>query len=162
MTASGRTSQTQASTADREIVLSRVFDAPRELVFKAWTDSQHVAQWWGPNGFTTTVHEMDVRPGGVWRFVMHGPDGVDYDNKMVFAEVVEPERLVFNHSSGAEGDAGFDTIVTFVDEGAKTRLTIRQIYATAAERDYVAREYHAVEMGNQTFDRFAEYLATRL
>jgi uncharacterized protein YndB with AHSA1/START domain len=149
VTASDQTSQAQASTADHEIVLSRVFDAPRELVFKAWTDSHHIAQWWGPNGFTTTVHEMDVRPGGVWRFVMHGPDGVDYDNKMVFAEVVEP-------------DAGFDTIVTFVNEGAKTRLTIRQVYATAAEREYVARKYHAVEMGNQTFDRFAEYLATRL
>jgi uncharacterized protein YndB with AHSA1/START domain len=156
------TASSQTPTADREIVISRVFDAPRELVFKVWTDSQHVAEWWGPNGFTTTLHEMDVRPGGVWRFVMHAPDGVDYPNKIVFAEVVEPERLVFSHGSGAPDDAGFEVTITFADEGGKTRLTMRQRYATAAERDYVAREYHAVEMGNQSLNRFAEYLATRI
>ena len=82
-----------AGAAAREIVAARVFDAPRELVFDAWTDPEHVAQWWGPNGFTNTIHEMDVRPGGVWRFVMHGPDGVDYNNKIVYIEVVKPERL---------------------------------------------------------------------
>jgi uncharacterized protein YndB with AHSA1/START domain len=160
-----RASSTQSAqsenSSDREIVISRVFDAPRELVFKAWTDSQHIAQWWGPNGFTTTLHEMDVRPGGVWRFVMHGPDGVDYDNKIVFHEILEPERLTFNHSSGEEGDAGFEATVTFAEEGGgKTRLTIRQFYGTAAERDFVAREYHAVEMGHQTLNRFAEFLKT--
>jgi uncharacterized protein YndB with AHSA1/START domain len=148
-----------SSTSDREIVVSRLFDAPRELVFSAWTDRQHVAQWWGPNGFTTTVHEMDVRPGGVWRFVMHGPDDVDYDNKIVFKEVVEPERLVYTHGSGENGDHSFEVTVTFADEDGKTRLTLRQLYATAAERDYVAREYHAIEMGNQTLSRFADYLA---
>jgi uncharacterized protein YndB with AHSA1/START domain len=149
-----------STTTDRELVLSRVFDAPRELVFKAWTDSRHVAEWWGPNGFTTSVHEMDVRPGGVWRFIMHGPDGVDYPNKMEFLEVVEPERLVAIHGSGEEGDAGYHVTITFADESGKTRLTLRQLYATAEERDYVAREYHAVEMGNQTLDRFAKYLAS--
>ena len=149
------------ATTDRELVLSRVFDAPRELVFKAWTDSQHIAEWWGPNGFTTTVQEMDVRPGGAWRFVMHAPDGVDYPNRMEFLEVVEPQRLVAIHSSGEPGDAGFEVTVTFTKEAAgKTRLTLRQLYATAAERDYVAREYHAVELGNQTLERFARYLAT--
>ena len=148
------------TTSDRELVLSRVFDAPRELVFRAWTDPRHVAEWWGPNGFTTTLHEMDVRPGGVWRFVMHGPDGVDYPNLAVFHEVVPPERLVFTHGSGQAGDAGFEVTITFdVVEGGKTRLSLRQLYATAAERDYVAREYRAVEMGNQTLDRFAAYLA---
>ncbi len=149
-----------APTADREIVLSRVFDAPRELVFRAWTDARHIAQWWGPNGFTTTVQEMDVRPGGVWRFVMHGPDGVDYPNLIVFHEVAAPERLVFTHSSGEEGDAGFEVTITFdEDEAGKTRLRLRQLFATAAERDYVAREYHAIEMGNQTLDKFGAYLS---
>ena len=80
------------NTADREIVSARVFDAPRELVWKAWVDPKHVAQWWGPKGFTNTIHEMDVRPGGVWRFAMHGPDGTDYKNEIVFIEVVRPER----------------------------------------------------------------------
>src|SRR2546430_11151240 len=81
-------------TSDREILLTRVFDAPRELVFKVWTDPEHVGRWWGPRGFTNTIHEMDVRPGGVWRFTMHGPDGVDYLNRIVFIEVARPERLV--------------------------------------------------------------------
>ena len=85
-------SETTAA-AEREIRITRVFDAPRELVFEAWTDRDQVVEWWGPHGFTTTIHEMDVRPGGVWRFVMHGPDGTDYNNHVVFEEVVEPERL---------------------------------------------------------------------
>jgi uncharacterized protein YndB with AHSA1/START domain len=81
--------------SDREIVTTRVFDAPRELVFKAWTDPDHLAQWWGPKGFTNTFQEFDMRPGGIWRFVMHGPDGVDHKNKSVFVEVVKPGRKVY-------------------------------------------------------------------
>jgi len=149
-----------SATADRELVLSRVFDASRELVYRAWTDSTHVAEWWGPRGFTTTVHEMDVRPGGLFRFIMHAPNGTDYPNKIVFHEVVPPDRLTFTHGSDAEVDEyAFDVTVTFVEEGAaKTRLTLRQVYPSSDVRDYVAREFHAVEMGNQTFDRFAEFL----
>ena len=82
---------------DREIVLSRLIDAPQELVFDAWTDPEQVGQWWGPSGFTTTTHKMEVKPGGVWRFVMHGPDGRDYQNKITYLEIVPPERLVYRH-----------------------------------------------------------------
>src|ERR1700677_3316170 len=85
------------STADREIITTRFFNAPRELVWAAWTDPKHIAQWWGPNGFTTTIQEMDVRPGGDWRLIMHGPDGRDYKNHSVFVEVEKPSRLVFVH-----------------------------------------------------------------
>jgi uncharacterized protein YndB with AHSA1/START domain len=88
-----RTSSLAEATTDREIVTTRVFDAPREMVFDAWTDPKHIGQWWGPIGFTTTTHEMDVRPGGVWRFTMHGPDGRDYKNRIVYTEIVRPERL---------------------------------------------------------------------
>ncbi len=146
-----------ARTADREIVFTRFFDAPRALVFAAWTDPNHVAQWWGPNGFTTTIHAMDVRPGGVWRFVMHGPDGVDYDNKNTFIEVVKPERLVFHH--GDEGQPGyFRMIVSFAEEQGKTKLTMRLLFASPAEREAVVTKYHAIEGGNQTLDRLAGYL----
>jgi uncharacterized protein YndB with AHSA1/START domain len=148
-----------SATADRELVLSRVFDAPRDLVFKLWTDSRHVAQWYGPPGFTVTVQEMDVRPGGVWRFVMHAPNGVDYPNLVEFLDVVEPERLVFMHSSGEPGDHGFRTVLSLLDQAGKTRLTLRQLFATAAERDYAAREINAVEMGNQTLGKLAAHLA---
>ena len=90
-----------ASTADREILLTRIFDAPRELVFNAWTDPKQIVQWWGPRGFTTTTYEMDVKPGGVWRFVMHGPDGRDYENRITFDEVVRPEDVARAADSGA-------------------------------------------------------------
>ncbi|WP_372660853.1 SRPBCC domain-containing protein [Cohnella sp.] len=93
----------------------------RELVFEAWTNPKHVAQWWGPNGFTNTIHEMDVKPVGVWRFIMHGPDGVDYPNKIVYEEVVKPERLVYAHGSDEENDPErFQVTITFDDQGNKT------------------------------------------
>ena len=150
-----------AGVADREIVISRVLEAPRALVFKAWTDPLHVAEWFGPNGFTLTVHEMDVRPGGVFRYLMHGPDGVEYPNFSVFHEVVEPERLVYTHSSGEPGDPGFEVTVSFAETAPnRTMLTLRQLHATAEARAYVAREYHAVEMGRQTLDRFAQFVGS--
>jgi uncharacterized protein YndB with AHSA1/START domain len=148
-----------ASTADREIVITRLLNAPRELVFQAWTDPEHVDKWWGPTGFTNETYEMDVRPGGVWRYMMHGPDGVDYPSKNVFVEVVRPERLVYDHGWDREG-AGpdFRATATFEEEGGKTRLTMRMVFPTAAARDYVVREVKAIEGGNQTVDRLAAYL----
>ena len=87
-------------TADREIVTTAVIAASRARVFEAWVDPAQVVRWWGPDGFTTTMQEMDVRPGGVWQFIMHGPDGKDYKNKSIFEEIVKPERIVYAHLSG--------------------------------------------------------------
>ena len=144
------------SIADREIVATRVFDAPRELVFQMWVDPQHVAQWWGPNGFTSTIQEMDVRPGGAWRLVMHGPDGTDYPNKSVYVEIVRPERIVYDHVSGPQ----FRMTATFADEsGNKTRVTVRMVFETAALRDKTAKEFGAVEGLNQTIGRLGDELA---
>ena len=152
------------STSDpaREILVMREFDAPRELVFDAWTKPEHVAQWWGPTGFTTTIERMDVRPGGVWKHVMHGPDGVDYPNKSVFEEVVRPERLVYSHGGVKPGDAEvrFRVTVTFEDVGGKTRLTMRSVFPSAEERDRVVRDYGALEGAQQTLSRLAQYLPT--
>ena len=86
-----------------EIVISRVFNAPRELVWKAWTDPKHVVNWWGPRGFSTTIETMDVRPGGTWIHVMHGPDGAKYPNKSIFTEVVPFERISYKHAGNKEG-----------------------------------------------------------
>ena len=147
-------------SADREIVVSRIINAPRELVFKAWTDPKLLVQWWGPKGFTNTFKEIDVRPGGVWRFIMHGPNGVDYPNMVVFTEIVKPERLVYTHGTGEPGDPGeFHVTVTFSDQAGKTNLTMRSIFASAAERDKVVREYGAIEGANQTLDRLEELLS---
>lgn len=142
-------------TAGREIVATRVVDAPRELVFRMWTEPEHIARWWGPNGFTTTIHEMDVRPGGVWRFVMHGPDGRDYQNRIVYVEVTPPERLVYDHVSGPR----FHATVTFVERGDQTAVTVRMVFDTAAERDYTVKQFGAVEGLQQTLGRLAGYLA---
>ncbi len=149
------------STVDREIVMTRIFDAPRELVWEAWTDPKQVVQWWGPNGFTTTIHEMDVKPGGVWRHTMHGPDGTDYPNKSVFVEVVKPERIVYSHGGGKQGGPGaqFQATWTFAAQGDKTKLTIRMVFKSAAERDQVVKEYGAIEGGKQTLGRLEEHLA---
>jgi uncharacterized protein YndB with AHSA1/START domain len=95
-------SEQPTNVSEREIVSTRLIDASRDLVFKAWTDPHHLVQWWGPKGFTNTFHEFEPRPGGRWRFVMHGPDGRDYQNESVFAEVVRPERIVFDHISGPQ------------------------------------------------------------
>ena len=148
-------------TSGREIVITRVFDAPRDLVWEAWTDPKQVVQWWGPQGFTTTIHEMDVRPGGVWRHTMRGPDGNEYPNQSVFLEVVKPERIVFSHGGGSKGDPGaqFEATWTFEAEGNKTTPHDSQRFPSAAARDLVVKTYNAVEGGNQTLGRLAEQLA---
>lgn len=146
------------ATKDREIVVTRVFDAPREMVFDAWTDRHQVGCWYGPHGFTTTTHEMDVRPGGVWRYTMHGPDGVDYENTIVYVEVVRPERLVMNQSA-ADAPGQFQKIVVFEEEQGKTRLTLRVAFESAAQRDMVVEKFHAVEGAKQTLERLQLHLA---
>ncbi|MEA2976671.1 MAG: hypothetical protein QOF19_2191 [Alphaproteobacteria bacterium] len=143
----------------RAIIGMRVFDAPRELVWSAWTDPKHLAQWWGPNGFTTTTSTFDMRPGGVWRFVMHGPDGRDYQNRITFDEIVKPERIVYRHDGGEDVEpVQFTQTVTFEDLGGKTKLTWRGVFPSAAERDRVIKEYGADKGLVQTLARLAEYL----
>jgi uncharacterized protein YndB with AHSA1/START domain len=145
----------------RSIVATRVFDAPRELVFAAWTDPKHLAQWWGPDGFTTTTRSIDVRPGGVWRLVMHGPDGRDYENRITYDEIVKPERLVYSHGGGDDVEpVRFRVTVTFEDLGGKTGLTMRMLFPSAAERDQVIAKYAADKGLVQTLGRLVEHLAT--
>jgi uncharacterized protein YndB with AHSA1/START domain len=148
------------SPASPELVLTRVFAAPRAMVWDAWTNPAKVGQWWGPRGFTLTTEVMDVRPGGVWRFVMHGPDGTDYPNEHHFTEVVPQQRLVHQHSGHRAGGThvSFEMIVTFEDEGDGTRVTLRQVYSSIAVRDQIVHEYGALEGGKQHLQKLAEYL----
>ena len=159
-TTSAATDSSASATADREIVITRLIDAPRERVFDAWTDPAQIGEWFGPTGFTTITHEMDVRPGGTWRFTMHGPDGTDWPNWVTYHEVVRPERLVYDHG-GTRPDPEFHVTVTFADEDGRTRLTMRSLFPTAAARDYVVREVNAIEGGNQTIDRLVHFLAAQ-
>ena len=143
----------------RSIIGTRVFDAPRDLVFSVWTYPKHLAQWWGPYGFTTTTSSFDIRPGGVWRFVMHGPDGRDYQNLITFEEIVPPERIVYRH--GGDDDVEpvrFSTTVTFQDLGGKTRITMRLDFPSAAERDRVNSKYGADRGLAQTLARLEQHV----
>jgi len=151
-----------SNTADREIITTRLIDAPRDLVFRMFTEPEHVVQWWGPDGFTNTSHEMKVEPGGVWRFIMHGPDGTDWGNKIVYSEVVRPERLVYIHgedSGPGPADPGnyFNVTVTFEEQGGKTLLSMRAVLASVEEFERV--KPFAVEGGKQTLGRLAAYIA---
>ncbi len=141
------------NSTDREIVTTRIFNAPRELVFKAWTDPDHLARWWGPKGFTNTFHEFDLRPGGVWRFVMHGPDGTDYQNNNVFVEIVEPARIVFDHVTWPQ----HRVTATFEEVDGKTRLAFRMVFRSAVDCDKV--KGYAVEGLEQNLDRLEAELA---
>lgn len=141
---------------DRQIVMMRLLQAPRELVFKTFTEEEHVAKWWGPTGFTLTTHEMDVRPGGVWEFTMHGPDGVDYPNTIAYDEVTPPARLHFIHGP----EPTFDVTITFDDFMGMTAATWRMVFDTAEARDETIEKYNAIEGGNQTADRLVAYLVT--
>lgn len=153
----------QAATLERlerEIVLSRVFDAPRDLVFQAWTNKEHISRWFGPKGFTTTTHEMDVRVGGMWRFELRGPDGKTWDSRVVFLEMKRPELLVYDHGLDKDDDPGrFRVTLTFDEQSdKKTVLTMRQLHPTKAQR-MAGIGFGAVELGYQTLDKLAEHLS---
>lgn len=147
---------------EREIVLTRVFDAPRELLFRMWTDKEHITKWFGPKGFTCTTHEIDIREGGRWRFDMHAPNGTVFPNLMVFLEVKAPERLVLDHGTGKADDPNmFHVIVTFDEQSdKKTVVTMRQLHPTVARRKEVIA-FGAVEFGYQTLDKLAAHVASQ-
>ncbi|SFU03129.1 SRPBCC family protein [Mesorhizobium sp. YR577] len=134
------TAKTDATPAnDRELVLTRLIDAPREKVFKAWTDAELLKQWFAPLPWTTPIVEVDVRPGGSSMFVMRDPDGNDYPNKGVYLEVVENEKLVFTDAFTEAWQPSekpfFTGVLTFEDEGGKTRYTARARHWTKEDRD---------------------------
>lgn len=159
-TAEAAGTATATGSEDREIVLTRVFDAPRELVFQAYTQPEHLAQWYGPDGFAITTCEHDCRTGGRWRFMMHGPDGKDWPNRMDFREVVRPERLVFDHGSDQDDDPHeFFVTITFADAGCTTRLTSRMLFRTREQAEATIK-FGAVELGQQTLRPLAEHLET--
>jgi uncharacterized protein YndB with AHSA1/START domain len=157
------TSGVDLDSDPRAIVGIREFDAPRALVFSAWTDPKHLAQWWGPHGFTTTTYDFDFRPGGIWRFVMHGPDGCDYQNRITFDEIVPPERIVYRHGGGDDVEpVQFRTTVMLEDLGGRTRVTWRGEFPSAAERNRVIKEYGADKGLEQCMARLADFIAANV
>jgi len=144
----------------RSLVTTRMFDAPRELVFEAWTHPNHLSHWWGPTGFSITTRAFDFRPGGTWQLVMHGPDGRDYQNRITFDEIVAPERIAFHHNAEGSEQVHHWTFVTFEAVGGKTKFTMRLVFPSAEEKDRVVREHGAAEGLKQTVGRLGEYVAS--
>jgi uncharacterized protein YndB with AHSA1/START domain len=145
---------------DREIVISRVIDAPRSLVYAAWTDPHQIQDWFGPAGFAVETNEIDLRPGGVWRFDMVAPDGTRYTNRMIFLRMEAPVFIEVEHGSDQDNDPGrFRMLVTFDEQSnGKTVLTLRQMHPSN-ERRKGAIGFGAVEYGGQTLEKLARHVA---
>lgn len=137
--------------------ISRTLHAPVSLVWTVFTDPVHIAKWWGPNGFTNTIQKMDVRPGGEWELVMHGPDGTDYRNKSIFTDVIEHQLLAYDHVSGPK----FFANISFRAEGDLTHITWRMEFETAELLEKVKEQFKADEGLVQNVDKLEVYLAER-
>jgi uncharacterized protein YndB with AHSA1/START domain len=147
------------ATADREIVISRVIGARRELVFEAFTRVRHLSRWWGPAGFSTTTRSFEFRVGGEWDFVMHGPDGTDYQEWITWREIVPPERIALLHGESRDDPDAFESVLTFEPAGEQTRIVMRTVFPTKDLRDEAVEKYHAIEGGEQTLGNLAAYVA---
>ena len=145
--------ESNSSTKDREIIISRTLNAPVELVWEAWTNPEHIANWWGPNGFTNTITKMDLIPGGEWLLVMHGPDGTDYKNKSIFKEIVPHKKIVFQHIA-----PNFIATIDFEEQGEKTHLNWHMLFETAEEFIRVVKTFKADEGLKQNIEKLSDYL----
>jgi uncharacterized protein YndB with AHSA1/START domain len=149
----------KVNETNREIMVTRLVSAPRELVWRAFTDAQHIHSWWGPNGFTTTTSEMEVRVGGLWRYVMHGPDGVNYTNWIRYTKVVPHSRLEYEHGGDDPENAVFTAAAELEARGSdKTQVTLRLLFATAELRDEMAK-FGAQDGGGQTLGRLDAFVS---
>ena len=149
---------TQPTTADREVVIARSIEAPRALVFEAFTEVRHLSQWWGPEGFTTTTRSFEFRVGGVWDFVLHGPDGTDYQEWIAWTEITPPQRIAMLHGEFRDDPNAFESFLTFEADGDATHIEMRTVFPTKQLRDEAVEKYHAIEGGQQTLSHLAAYV----
>jgi uncharacterized protein YndB with AHSA1/START domain len=140
-------------TSNRELIISRVLDAPVELVWELWTQPEHLANWWGPNGFTNTISTMDVRAGGEWNLVMHGPDGTDYRNESIYKEVIEFKKIVYEHTSAPK----FIATIDFEERGEQTHIRWHMLFETAEQFIQVVKTFKADEGLKQNIEKLNAY-----
>jgi uncharacterized protein YndB with AHSA1/START domain len=143
----------ESNTKDREISITRTLNAPVDLVWEAWTTPEHIAQWWGPNGFTNTISKMDLQPGGEWLLVMHGPDGTDYKNKSIFKEIIPHKKIVFDHIA-----PNFTATIEFEAQGDTTFLKWHMVFETAELFIQVVKTFKADEGLKQNVEKFQAYV----
>ncbi|MBN8838336.1 MAG: SRPBCC family protein [Sphingobacteriia bacterium] len=141
------------NSSDRELKISRIFNAPIELVWEVWTNPEHIQNWWGPNGFSTTIHKMEMVEGSEWLLTMHGPDGRNYPNKSVFKEIVPHQRIVFRHFN-----PNFTTTVEFEAQGETTLLQWHMLFDTVKEFEVVVKTFKADEGLQQNIEKLENYL----
>jgi uncharacterized protein YndB with AHSA1/START domain len=146
------------NTADRELIISRLLNAPVDLVWEVWTNAEHIKNWWGPNGFTNTIHSMDLKKDGEWNLVMHGPDGTDYKNKSVFIEIVKHKKIVYEHVSGPR----FLATIEFESQGDKTFLKWHMLFQSKEEFIQTVKTFKADEGLKQNIDKLGHYLQTQI
>jgi uncharacterized protein YndB with AHSA1/START domain len=146
----------KSNTMDRELLLTRTFNAPVDLVWEAWTNPEHIANWWGPDGFTNTINHMDMRPGGEWSLVMHGPDGTDYKNLSIFREVVLHKKIVYEHVSHPL----FVATVLFQAQGDKTVISWHMLFETAEQFIQVVKTFKADQGLKQNIAKLDLYLSS--
>ncbi len=145
-------------TADRELALSRLLDAPVDLVWEVWTDPEHIKNWWGPDGFTNTIDLMEIKTGGRWHLTMHGPDGVDYINKSVFREIIPLKKIVYQHISSP----AFVSTIELEAQGDKTLLKWHMLFDTKDEFERVVRTFKADEGLKQNVEKLGRYLQAQI
>jgi len=150
--------QKENNTADRELRISRLFNAPVELVWEVWTNPDHIKNWWGPNGFTNTIHLMDVKNGGEWNLTMHGPDGTDFKNKSIFKEIVPHEKIVYEHISAPK----FSATVEFESQVDKTLINWHMLFDTKEEFIQTVKTFKADEGLRQNIDKLNLYLQSQI
>ena len=148
----------ESATADREIRVSRMISAPRELVFEAFTQVRHLSRWWGPDGFSTTTRAFDFSVGGEWDFVMHGPDGTDYSEWITWTEIEAPERIELLHGSFRGDPDAFESVITFAAHGVATMIDMQTLFPSKELRDEAVETFHAVEGGLQTLSHLITYV----
>lgn len=148
----------EGDTSDREIRVERLVKAPRELVWEVWTKPEHVAQWWGPEGWHITTRSMDIRVGGMWDYVMHGPGNVNMNNYTRYHEVTPPARLVYEHGENIGEPPWFHVTVDMEEADGKTLVKMRLVFPTKEARDEVVEKYGAIEGGKQTLAKLDDYL----
>ncbi|WPR70356.1 SRPBCC domain-containing protein [Flavobacterium sp. NG2] len=141
------------NTENRQLNINRIFKAPIELVWKAWTEPELIANWWGPNGFSTTIHNMNVEVGGEWKLTMHGPDGTNYPNRSIYKEIIPYKKIVFEHFN-----PNFITTVLFESQGEETLMDWTMLFETEEMFEAVVKAHKADEGLKQNVEKLAEYL----
>lgn len=142
------------ATANNQLQIIRIFDAPVELVWEAWTNPDYLAQWWGPNGFTTTIHQMNVKAGEEWRLTMHSPDGQNFPNRSIFKEVILHRKIVFEHFN-----PNFITTVIFEAQGDKTSMQWTMVFENAEMLETIVKAHKADKGLEQNVEKLEKYLS---